>query len=161
MTEFCDFKWLQWSDNLTSCLALWVWNHTCDFNRTLPAYLSDFKITHMNSDRIALHSAQLPLFLYFRKTDSIHHQAMFKMLSTLWHSQEKHQCDHFNVHQHQSKGFIRSLDGQMDYFQILSTFMQGNIKAPSPFVIMLDYEERPINYRGGAVTAHFASVRWD
>lgn len=41
----------------------------------------------------------------------------------------------------------------MDYFQILSTVMQGDIKAPSLFVIMLDYEERPINYRGGAVTA--------
>ena len=41
----------------------------------------------------------------------------------------------------------------MDYFQILSTVMQGNIEAPSLFVIMLDYEERPINYREGAVTA--------
>ena len=30
--------------------------------------------------------------------------------------------------------------------------MQGNIEAPSLFVIMFDYEERPINYRGGAVT---------
>ena len=41
----------------------------------------------------------------------------------------------------------------MDYFQILSTVMQGDIKAPSLFVIMLDYEKRPINYRGGEVTA--------
>ena len=38
----------------------------------------------------------------------------------------------------------------MDYFQILSMVMQGDIKAPSLFVIMLDYEERPINYRGGS-----------
>ena len=41
----------------------------------------------------------------------------------------------------------------MDYFQILSTVMQGDIKAPSLFVIMLDYKKRPINYRGGEVTA--------
>ena len=41
----------------------------------------------------------------------------------------------------------------MDYFQILSTVMQGDIKAPSLFVIMLDYEKRLINYRGGEVTA--------
>ena len=43
----------------------------------------------------------------------------------------------------------------MDYFQILSTVMQGDIKAPSLFVIMLDYDKRPINYREEAVTALF------
>ena len=48
----------------------------------------------------------------------------------------------------------------MDYFQILSTVMPGDIKAPSLFVIMLDYEERPKNYRGGAVTAFcFCSMK--
>ena len=31
----------------------------------------------------------------------------------------------------------------MDYFQILSTVMQGDIKAPSPFVTMLDMRKDP------------------
>ena len=48
----------------------------------------------------------------------------------------------------------------MDYFQILSTVMQGDIKAPSLLAIMVDYEERPTNYRGGAVTAFcFCSMK--
>jgi len=46
----------------------------------------------------------------------------------------------------------------MDYFQILSTVMHGDIKAPSLFVIMLDYEERPINYSEGIVLL-FGEIR--
>ena len=38
-------------------------------NRTRAARSSDFKITHMISDQIALHSVQLPLFIALEKCE--------------------------------------------------------------------------------------------
>ena len=37
-------------------------------NRTHPAHLFDFEITRIISAQIALHSAQLPLFIYISHT---------------------------------------------------------------------------------------------
>ena len=51
---------IKWDGNWTSCRAVLVWNHTCDFNRTRA------EITRMISDQIALHSVELPLLTHIR-----------------------------------------------------------------------------------------------